>query len=373
MFSMFVSTSGACQAAARERRIVMGLEGRAELIAQISRQRAGWSLDQAFYVDPAIFALERELWFSRQWMVIGHASEIPARGSYMLRHLFDEEIIVVRAGEDDIRAYYNVCTHRGSRLCKADGRAPLLVCPYHAWSFQLTGELRTRQDLPPDADPKLLGLREVPVRTVSGVILCGLDPALLPDPQPAFDAMAAGLEHHGVEHATIADRKMYPTRANWKLVLENFLECYHCRPSHPEYFSVNGHVRVTALRDAALAEDWYRVREAWKASLGESWFHPHAEEPGNLDVMSYRLYRKPIGLGRQTLSRDGKPVSRVMGRFTAHDGGETGFRFGRLSFMSAANDYVTVFQMIPRAADHTDVILTWLVDRDTDLDRKSVV
>lgn len=343
---------------------------RAAILKLIERHRPGWSLEQAFYQDPGIFALERELWFPRQWMVVAHASELPEKGRYIVRQLFDEEIIVVRFGdgEDDIRAYYNVCTHRGSRLCAKDGRSRLLVCPYHAWSFRLTGELQSRQDLPEGVDPDALGLHPVPSKCIAGLVMCGLDASNLPDPQPAIDALAAGMRESGIDRARIAARKNYPTKANWKLVLENFLECYHCRPAHPEYFRVNGHVKVTALRDDAKTTEWETEVDAWHSVIGDAEFNKGAWEAGDIGTMPFAMTRKPIGNGRKTLSDDGAPVSRLMGGREAYDGGETGFRIGRLSFASAANDYVTLFQMVPRSETETDVIATWLVDADTDVD-----
>ncbi|MET2829150.1 aromatic ring-hydroxylating oxygenase subunit alpha [Mesorhizobium shangrilense] len=343
---------------------------RAGIVGLIDRHRPDWSLEQPFYVDPAIFALERELWFPRQWSLVAHASEVPEKGRYIVRQLFDEEIIVVRFGdgEDDIAAYYNVCTHRGSRLCTKDGRGRLLVCPYHAWSFRLTGELQSRQDLPENVDPEALGLHRVPSKCVGGLVLCGLDEAALPDVQPVADALTDGLRENGINRARILARKSYPTRANWKLVLENFLECYHCRPAHPEYFRVNAHVKVTAVRDEDKAAQWQEELEAWHSVIGDAEFNKLAWEPGGLDIAPFGMHRKPIGPGRKTLSDDGQPVSCLMGGRKAYDGGETGFRLGRLSFASSANDYVTLFQMIPRSATETDVILTWLVDENADAD-----
>ncbi|WP_321792451.1 aromatic ring-hydroxylating dioxygenase subunit alpha [Burkholderia pyrrocinia] len=340
----------------------------AELVGMIKRQRPGWSLEQSFYVDPSVYAAEQELWFPRQWTLVGHVSELPRKGSYIVRQLFGEDIVIVRSGDADgeMQAYFNVCTHRGSRLCARDGHARLLVCPYHAWSFKLTGELQTRRDLPSDVDPDSLGLRRVALRVVSGVILCGLDADHLPDPQPAIDSLGEALRTHGVDRARIAKKITYPTQANWKLVLENFLECYHCRPAHPEYCSANGHVKVTAVRDAAMAEQWARELSEWQSDTARVNINQPVWVPGGIDEMPYGVNRKPIGDGRKTLSQDGEPVSRLMGDFSAYDGGETVLRFGRLSFASATNDYVILVQIVPRNSHETDVTLTWLVDRDAE-------
>ncbi|WP_189524365.1 MULTISPECIES: aromatic ring-hydroxylating dioxygenase subunit alpha [unclassified Mesorhizobium] len=339
---------------------------RAGVVDLVDRHRLGWSLEQAFYIDPAIFELERELWFPRQWTLVAHVSEVPEKGRYIVRQLFDEEIIVVRFGEaeEDVAAYYNVCTHRGSRLCTKDGRGRLLVCPYHAWSYRLTGELQTRQDVPDNVDPEALGLHRVPTRCVGGLVLCGLDEASLPGIQPLADALDSGLRDMGINRARIAARKSYPTKANWKLVVENFSECYHCRPAHPEYFRSNSYVKVVSMRDEAKAAEWQEELDAWHSVIGDTEFNKGAWEPGGLDKVQFAMYRKPIGRGRDTLSDDGQSVSCLMGGRSVYDGGETGFRLGRLSFISAANDYVTLFQMIPRSARETDVILTWLVDQN---------
>lgn len=340
------------------------------ILRLMDEHRPDWSLQQAFYQDPAIFALERQLWFPRQWAVVAHASELKEKGQYIVRQLFDEEIIVVRfgEGEEDIAAYYNVCTHRGSRLCTKDGRGRLLVCPYHAWSFRLTGELQTTRDLPEGIDPPELGLHPVPTKYVSGLILCGLDAASLPDIEPLVEGLRQGLRENGVNRARIIARKNYPTRANWKLVIENFFECYHCRPAHPEYFRVNGHVKVTAMRSAYEAAEWQKEVDAWHSVIGDAEFDKGAWEAGGLNTVPFAMHRKPIGSGRVTLSDDGQSVSRLMGGRSQYDGGETGFRIGRLSFLSAPNDYLAMFQMIPRSATETDVVITWLVDEDAPAD-----
>lgn len=348
-------------------KMLSGLD-RARVVRLIDEHRKDWSLQQAFYLDPDIFALERELWFPRQWVIVAHLSEVPEKGSYVIRQLFDEEIIVARHGdgEDDVAAYYNVCTHRGSRLCVKDGRGKLLVCPYHAWSFRLTGELQTRRDLPEGVDGGSLGLHKVPTKVIGGLVMCGLDAASLPDIEPAAAGLTDLLRENGVADARIVARKNYLTKANWKLVLENFLECYHCRPAHPEYFRVNGHVKVTAMRDDYNAAEWKQEIDAWHSVIGDAEFHKGVWEPGDLDTMPFAMHRKPIGSGRLTLSDDGQPVSCLMGGRGKFDGGENGFRIGRLSFLSAPNDYLTMFQMIPRNANETDVILTWLVDKDAE-------
>lgn len=341
----------------------------ASMLGLIDRQRPGWSLEQSFYLDPAVYAAERAAWMPRQWMLMAHSSELPSKGSHIVRDLFGESIIIVRAGEDDIRAYFNVCTHRGSRICKSDGRSPLLVCPYHAWSFKLTGELQGSRDLPDDVDPKTLGLHPVPIHVVEGLIMCALPGADLPDPQSAMARLVPALRQHGIGKARIAARKSYPTNANWKLVIENAFECYHCRNAHPEYASVNGHVQVTGTSDPNKADAWNQELARWNSTLDTDMSaNARVREAGDLLTMPHSVVRQPIGNGRQTLSQDGAPVSKLMGEFTAYDGGETQMRLGRLSFLNAANDYATLIQIQPRGPNETEMVMTWLVADDADPD-----
>jgi Phenylpropionate dioxygenase and related ring-hydroxylating dioxygenases, large terminal subunit len=339
-----------------------------DIPALLSRQTPGWSLEQPFYLDPAIFELERALWFPRQWMVMGHISELPVKGAHIVRDLFGHEIVIVNAGDAGFRAFHNVCTHRGSRICKEDGRSPLLVCPYHAWSFRLTGELRSTQEVPEGVDVEKLGLHPIAIHEAGGLIFCGLDGYALPDLTPALDALLPAMRHHGFHRAKIIERRSYPTAANWKLVLENFFECYHCRPSHPEYYRMNGHVKQSAIRDEAAAAEWEREVAAWREAVGDAEYNVTIRHPGDVDQMKFSLYRQPIGLGRSTISRDGTPVAPLMGGFTSFDGGETAMHFGRLCFAGGYNDHIVLFQFIPRGPEDTDVIATWLVDADANSD-----
>jgi Rieske 2Fe-2S family protein len=341
--------------------------------SRFAAQRPGWSLEQPFYTDPTIFELERQLWFPRQWMLMGHVAELPRKGAHIVRSLFNEEVLIVRAGEDDFRAFFNVCTHRGSRICKSDGHANLLVCPYHAWSFRLTGELQSRGEVPEGIDPDALGLHPVPIRVREGVIFCGLDAERLPDPTAALDAITPALQHHGIARTRVLERRSYPTRANWKLVMENFLECYHCRPAHPEYTSVNGHVAVLGARDPDRVAQYQQEVAAWLASCPDKAFNTKIWDPGGIEATAYGVSRTPLGDGRLTQSQDGRPVAPLMGSFAEYDGGETAIRFGRLSFVGGLNDHAILFQIIPRAVDLTDTVMTWLVDASaTDIDVERV-
>ena len=215
----------------------------------IARQRPGWSLEQSFYTSPSIYDIERRGWLAHQWFPLAHCSEIREGGSYILRELLGESLIIARDAEGTLRGFYNVCRHRGSRICDHDGRADRLTCPYHAWSYRLDGSLRAASALPEDVDVARLSLRPIHIREIGGLVIGSLSG----DPQaiaPLTDVFEPGLRFHGVPDARIAARRSYSVHANWKLVLENFIECYHCFPAHPEYCRVMKHVDAVA-RDAS--------------------------------------------------------------------------------------------------------------------------
>ena len=301
-----------------------------ELTALIGRQRSGWSLEQPFYTSEELYALERQSWLAAQWYALGHVSEVADPGCFIVRSILGESLVVVRDADGLLNAFYNVCRHRGSRICDSDGRATHLMCPYHAWTYRLNGSLRSAAALPENIDRAKLGLRPVPVREVGGIIFGSLagDHDVLTELQ---DDAAPMLHFHGVRNARVVARRSYPTRANWKLVIENFIECYHCLPAHPEYSGVMKHTD-------AIGRDVPAAVAAWQDKV-QAWFRADAnpESPVTPESLSaprdctrLRIYREPIGGGRKTQSQDGEPVAPLMGEQRRFDGGYTVFQLAAL-------------------------------------------
>ena len=125
----------------------------------IAAQRPGYSLEQRFYTDPAIYELELERIINRNWVLAGHVSELPKPGDYKVFDVARESAIIVRGEDGEIRAFANVCRHRGSRVClEAAGSARDLSCPYHGWKYHLDGRLKAARDMPGDFDFDAHGL-----------------------------------------------------------------------------------------------------------------------------------------------------------------------------------------------------------------------
>lgn len=351
------------------------------LSALTGQYQPGKTLPQPFYCNAGVFREDRKNVLDPLWHLAGHAARIPHAGDYFLFGICAEEIIVVRDGNGAIRAHYNVCRHRGSRICtEASGNAKAFVCPYHAWTYRLNGTLRGARLMPGDFRPQDHGLHPCRVRELHGLIFV----SLADEPVPFDDAVEPFLHYlrfHGIRTAAVARTLVLPTKANWKLVVENFIECYHCVPAHPEYCSVHSSLKLLAA-GAGLGsgpKDACREYEtgfrAWKADV-ERLGHPCRE--GSFDNGS-GMARMPIKEGWLTESRDGRPVAPLMGRCTGYDGGITYVAFNFMNYLIASNDHAVLFRFTPIGETLTDVEAIWLVDgnavagRDYDPDAVSWV
>jgi phenylpropionate dioxygenase-like ring-hydroxylating dioxygenase large terminal subunit len=334
----------------------------------IQAQRPGHSLDQALYVDPAVFRRDRERVFSNHWMLAGHVSQIPEPGDYLLFELAGESIILIRDRQDAVHAHYNVCRHRGSRvLLEPAGNARSLVCRYHGWTYACDGSLQAAPRMPDGFDAGEHGLESCSLRIIEGLMFVCLSRGAGPD----LDAVACGvtpyLRLHGIAQARVAHRKVYPVRANWKLAVENYLECYHCKPAHPEYCGVE--IKADKIGDgspAAMARYEARHRD-WLARatrLGTTLPEFGVELPLDERLPSAQFgaaYRAPLREGYSSATQDGSPAAPLMGGFRDYDGGETALGIGPCTYMLAYNDYAAFFQFVPREAESSDIVITWLV------------
>ncbi len=193
------------------------------------------TLPQRYFVSPDIFAEEQAKIFSRQWLLAGHQNQIAKAGDYFVAQVAGESVIVVRDQNAGIRAFYNVCRHRGTRLCQAaTGHLRAIQCPYHAWTYGLDGRLlgAPHMDDVPGFDKGDYSLGVVQIGLWEGFIFLNLAEAPI-----AFGDWIAPLTgkfaHWNLPQLRPAKRIDYDVRANWKLIFENYSECYHCPGVHP--------------------------------------------------------------------------------------------------------------------------------------------
>jgi phenylpropionate dioxygenase-like ring-hydroxylating dioxygenase large terminal subunit len=329
----------------------------------------GYSLPQDFYASEDVFKADFDQVISQKWIVAGHVSRIPNKGDYFLFKIGGEQIIVIRENAENVRAFFNVCRHRGSTICQAEsGNAPRLVCPYHAWTFGLDGRLISARLMPADFNKAENGLLPCHIRVFHGLIFINMSEDEPVDFDATFGDMGPILDYHGIADARIAHAGSYPTTANWKLVVENFFECYHCVPSHPEFCSIHAADSLVAVGAGpssgpadAIAAYAPKVK-AWEekaAALGRP-IGTIDDEPASshLRLMMQRMNKD----GWAAETQDGTAPAPLMGKRTAPDGGRIHLSFSPFSQIVADDHFAILFLFTPRSALASDVEMIWLVD-----------
>jgi Rieske 2Fe-2S family protein len=349
--------------AARSAKSRNAAESSSDRIAQLIRaHRPGLSLTQPFYTDPAIFARDMERVFARQWLFVGHVSRVRNPVDYFLFTIGSESIIVIRGKNGEIHALFNVCRHRGSRVClEPQGNKRTLVCPYHAWTYATDGSLLSAPAMPDGFDRAEFGLRRCHVRVVEGLIFVCMNEKP-PEHEAAFRDWERFLKPHGLADAKIATSMIWQVDANWKLVVENFGECYHCGPAHPEYCSVMAHALPDTHRAKSHVEEYDSLTKQWE-SKAKALGNLTGRVPTNGEA-NHVCVRIPIREGYLTQSQDGQPVAPLMGSFREYDGGYTGGRFYPANYFVACCDHVVIPRFTPLAPLRTEVEMIWLVRED---------
>ncbi len=181
------------------------------------------------------FAEEQEKIFSRQWVLVGHQSQIEKPGDYFVQDVIGESLIVIRDKSGEIHGFFNVCRHRGTQLKEeACGHASVIQCPYHAWTYGLDGRLigAPHMDEVAGFDKADYSLHTANLALWEGFIFVNLADALTPL-EKVFAPLAGKFSHWNLPQLRSAKRIEYDVRANWKLIFENYSECYHCPGVHP--------------------------------------------------------------------------------------------------------------------------------------------
>jgi len=194
------------------------------------------SLPRKYFVSPDLFANEQHKIFSEKWLLVGHQSQLRGAGDFFVATVAEESLILVRDQQSQIRAFYNVCRHRGSRLKEeACGHASAIQCPYHAWTYALDGRLMgaPHMDDVRGFDKADYSLSPVNLGLWEGFIFVNLErgPERL---EKWFAPLSGKFSNWNMSILRPAKRIEYDVRANWKLMFENYSECYHCPGVHPQ-------------------------------------------------------------------------------------------------------------------------------------------
>lgn len=289
----------------------------------------GW-----FFSDPDLFAAETQNLFQRSWTCVGRDDEIPHPGDFRTFEVGGSGVVVLRDEGGRLRGYHNVCRHRGTRLVEAPTGSGLAVlqCPYHAWTYDLDGRLvgAPHMEMAEDFDPQESGLLPLHVESWRGFCFVNLDPR--PEPLERYlgglvDRAAA----YPLESLRLAHRVVYEIAANWKLVVQNANECYHCPGVHPQL------VRLTPYRSGE--------EDLRKGPVFGGW----------MDLVG----------GARTLAPGGRTPRKRFPALSAEDLGRVYYYVLYPSnFLSLLPDYVTLDWFLPVTPDRTRLVFDLYVDRD---------
>jgi len=344
--------------------------------ALIKKREPFFSNPQEFYTNPEVYKADIENIWKKNWLFAGYTFQIPKPGDYLTYQIGSESLIIIRGKDNQIRSFFNLCRHRGSRICNTEtGHRSRLVCPYHGWTYSSEGNLIKANWMGDDFDPSKYSLHQANLREVGGLIYVCLS-SNPPDFQEAYDLIEPEIRAHRFDSAKIAHMENYDIKANWKLVYENNRECYHCTVAHPEYIKSNydtsfvyqGHdpkaPRVIDPENPKKSEIEKRIEEEnerWR-TLGLT-ASPDSSFPG---AGWYRASRTPLRKGWVTESLDGEPVSRLMGDFKDHDMGSCRVHTLPNFWIHASSDHAVATRLTPDGPFSTKAQVTWIVHKDAE-------
>lgn len=298
------------------------------------------TLPGRYYTTPEIFALEQEKIFGQEWLYVGRSDDVATRGQFLRAQVGIETIIVVRGDDGALRAFLNVCRHRGAQLCLQDngnvGRS--LRCTYHSWTYGLDGALRAAPNWKAmqHIDRAERSLIAVSVEVWEGLVWVSLSA----DPEPLSVQLQSQVEYrlgdyaklsrYDLDNLVLADRKEYNCAANWKLIFENFQECYHCGTIHPELCNTIPRFANPATFTTGYDHDGYEFA---------------ADRPGFSLSGDVTIPRLP-----QLTEQDDHRYYGMVLRPNA--------------FLSLTPDHAIVHRFVPVAPDQTTVICDWLFHPD---------
>ena len=321
----------------------------------IAQRKAGYSLEQALYTSPAAFEFDLQAIFGQSWLLAGFTCELPEPSGYLALSVGRAPIVITRDRDGRFRAFHNTCRHRGAQICpEGSARKTRLTCPYHQWVYELDGRLAHAGQMQAGFDAVGIRLGQIHIEVVAGAIfIC------LAEVPPDFSGFRAHLEpllkHHNLHKAKLAHQNSLVEKGNWKLVMENARECYHCAAGHPELartFPVEGHGL-----DGRADDRHHKSYRARIAALGLG-IGPFAGPWWDIE----RFALKP---GQLSLTMDGRfGLQKLMVEAGDGDIGSLRWAIEPHSFCHSTADITVSFSAMPTTPGETAVTCKWLVHED---------
>ncbi|EGJ19400.1 ring hydroxylating dioxygenase, alpha subunit (plasmid) [Cereibacter sphaeroides WS8N] len=329
-----------------------------DLLPLLHSQRSGFSLARPFYADASVHQADLETIWYRSWIFAASAAELPRAGSYVTLQLGRYPLVIVRGSDGAVRAFHNSCRHRGSRICsKPSGQAAKLVCPYHQWTYETDGRLLWARDMGPEFEPARHGLKPVACEIAAGMVfLClATDPPDFSEVKAAADRYAAP---HRLDELKVAHRSSILEKANWKLVMENNRECYHCAGSHPALCRTFNDDPDLVGSDDSLSSPAGAAHVARCEAAGL----PSRYLIGG--DAQWRLVRIPFVGEAVSYTMDGKAAAPRIPGLPFDNAGSLLFFHYPNTWNHFLSDHVLNFRMLPVSPTETEVTTTWLVHKD---------
>ncbi|MFM0131716.1 aromatic ring-hydroxylating oxygenase subunit alpha [Paraburkholderia sediminicola] len=329
-----------------------------QFAALVDSRQPGRSLPQPFYTDEAVFDRELELIWERQWLFAGMTAQIPKSGNWFTVQIGRSSIVVIRDRAKTVRAFYNTCRHRGSRICAGEkGSSGTLVCPYHQWTYGLDGKLMFAKEMGQDFDMSAFSLKPVHCETVEGYIFISL--ADEPAPFEQFrEKVSPYIRPHGLDNAKIAHETTIIENGNWKLVLENNRECYHCTGSHPELLRTIS--EFDGPTDPRFGGDYAIKCEKDEARWTAAGL-PH--KPIETDE-GYRLVRVAMERGLSFTMSGALASKKLLGANQDADVGSLRLLRFPNTWNHVLSDHAVAFRILPLSPTQTQVTTWWLVSSE---------
>lgn len=326
----------------------------------IASHRSGYSLDQRFYTDPEIYALEVEKIVNRNWILAGHISQLPEPGDFKVLNVGQESAIIVRGKDGELKGFANVCRHRGSLVClDQQGHADKFQCPYHGWVYDIDGKLIAARNMSDSFDKATHGLKTVSIGVIHGLLFVCFDDNP-PTIEGAIHDLQEVMDMYEFETLKVAAQKSYAIPANWKLSIENYQECYHCATAHPEYALMHTMMLDDEKRERASGHMHERMEVCGIKDI-EIDHVDGAARPGEI---GFGYARTAMFNKYKTGSKGGEPVAPLLGKITGYDGGQADLSFGPFSFVLAYNDHAVCYVFTPIDQYNSNCEVYWLVRGD---------
>jgi Rieske 2Fe-2S family protein len=337
----------------------------------LDQRAAGHSMPASLYVRNDVFDADMEVFFHNHWMCIAVEADVPEAGDAYVVDIGRTSLIVLRSDDGDLNVVRNVCRHRGARLLDPGlSVVSKLVCPYHQWTYELSGKLVHAPHMGQDFDKTCSNLKSVNFRSIAGLIYVCLSDNAPADISNLEQTIETRLAAYEMRNTRIAFEKEFIEEGNWKLTIENNRECYHCSANHPE-LCVTAIDLLFGFDPATLSDDdkvMVAESEAIYAEKSANWeangYPSIAVEQLAGNETNFRTQRLVLANNAVSHTLDGTiACERLLGHLTEKDLGDTHL-WGHNCWHHFFADHAVISMVFPLSANRTLVRTKWLVHKD---------